>query len=361
VAVPAPFDFTETDHPDTRLQFYAPLSGFGSIANVSREIAQYLVTNLSDVRVCNYSGGNEPDSLISSALGLAKSAPVGFFYGFPDFVPQFFFDHAYKVGGFVCEASEIPDHWPPICNRFDLIIVPSEFCRDVFRECGVTVPIEVVSHGLEEEFQPSSTILPPDNEFWFLNVFADRFGERKGAKELIRAFNREFEHEPHIKLRLHVDTPIETQKLIRKFNAAERVIVSDKTALSTEQLAGLYQRVHVTVHPTKGEGFGLIPLQSIACGTPVIAPIHTGMKDHLSPEYVIDVEVACIRPSFHNLGYMKDAGYICDEKDLQMCMRSAYINWKQEKTRVMDAQTLIRQQLSWQSVLSKLNVLLRPN
>ena len=38
-----------------------------------------------------------------------------------------------------------------------------------------------------------------------------------------------------------------------------------------------------------GEGYGLMPLESMACGTPVIAPIHTGMADYLTPANTLEV------------------------------------------------------------------------
>jgi glycosyltransferase involved in cell wall biosynthesis len=48
-----------------------------------------------------------------------------------------------------CTAWE-PDHIPPdrveLLNRYDAVLVPSRFNRDVFLDCGVTVPVSVVPH-----------------------------------------------------------------------------------------------------------------------------------------------------------------------------------------------------------------------
>lgn len=355
------FDFTESNHDNTWLQFYAPLKGHGSIANVSRELAKYLIRNYSDVLVCNYSGTSNQqtqDFLQRQTIGLQKNASIGFFYGFPDFVPEFFFDHGYKIGGFVCEASEIPEHWAKICNRFDLIVLPSQFCKEVFEGCGVTVPIKVIAHGIEPEFKPVKEVLPSQKEFWFFNIFADRFHERKGARELIRSFMREFNNEPNVKLLLHVDRPIEVEKLIYQFEATGRVLTSGNTQLTTQELALLYQKMHVTVHPTRGEGFGLIPLQSLACGTPVISAIHTGMKDYLTPEYILETEVACVRPSFHQFGHMKDAGFISDEEHLRACMRQAYSHWQEEKEKALRASETLRPIYQWDKVLLGLDEML---
>ena len=46
----------------------------------------------------------------------------------------------------VWETDRIPRHWPELLNATDLIVVPTEWNRDVFRAGGVRTPMAVVPH-----------------------------------------------------------------------------------------------------------------------------------------------------------------------------------------------------------------------
>ncbi|MGA8262241.1 MAG: hypothetical protein WB783_18705 [Arenicellales bacterium] len=131
-------------------------------------------------------GWIEPD--LQKYSGLDLQAPVAIFYGVPVDVPEFVYGHPVKIGGFVCETDLIDANWVTICNRFDLIIVPSRWCRDTFARSGVTTPITIIPHGLEPEYQPNGIRTPPE-PFTFYNTFyATSFCSRKSLEELVRAF-----------------------------------------------------------------------------------------------------------------------------------------------------------------------------
>jgi glycosyltransferase involved in cell wall biosynthesis len=51
------------------------------------------------------------------------------------------------------------------------------------------------------------------------------------------------------------------------------------TAPSDEQLAELFRRATVFVFPSLFEGFGLPPLEAMACGTPVVTTACGGVSD----------------------------------------------------------------------------------
>ncbi len=346
--------FNETANTGTYLQFYGSLIGTGSIANASRHVARYFLQQIPNTQIYDYSQLDKFDPQFHAHRGLNSSAPVGFFCGDPDIVPRLFFKHRHKIGYFSCVASEIPEQWTRLFNQFDHIIVPSQFCQQVFLNSGVETPISIIAYGLDPTFSPSNEAPSKLEEFWFLNIFADDIHYRKSAEELIRAFMRTFKDETNVKLRLHVKEPHNVNKLIAKYSAHDQVKTSEQCDLSAFELAQLYRSVHTCVCPTQAESFGMIPLESIACGTPVIAPFHTGLLDYLSHENAIEVSIACIRPSYKQFGRMTGAGYIVDEEDLRRCLQFSYENWSSEKQRVMKVQPSLYQQYQWPVVLQNL-------
>ena len=85
------------------------------------------------------------------------------------------------------ETTDLPSHWPDLCNQCDAVVVPSTFCKEVFRKSGVEVPIHIlpiptdvnkfnvvrVNKELEEMTK---------GKFVFYSIF--QWGERKNPKAL---------------------------------------------------------------------------------------------------------------------------------------------------------------------------------
>jgi len=75
-------------------------------------------------------------------------------------------------------------------NSCDVIIVCSEWAKELAKECGVTVPIRVVSLGVAPRHYSSSP--PPRSDVYtFLTV--GKWEARKGHPELAEAFSRTFQ------------------------------------------------------------------------------------------------------------------------------------------------------------------------
>ncbi len=283
---------------------------------------------------------------------------MGFFYGFPGYIPDFFDGHRVRIAGFVCESETIPAAWVERLQTMDLVIVPSEFCRRAFIDSGVTTPIMVVGHGLEPAFRPGEGP-PADGPFTFLNVFSSRFADRKGAAELIRCFANVFRGTRGVRLQLRVDEPGNLPKLIEEHRTEELVHLDMPEHREVESLAACYRNAHCTVHPSKSEGFGLIPLQSIACATPVIAPRHTALGEYLDDDNSLDLPMDRGEVSRDPLGYPSDCGYKVDESALEAALHQMWSEWDRYKSSAAAASARIRERFRWDVALGDLMCLLR--
>lgn len=343
--------FVGTHAPKANIQYYGPFGEYVSMGNVSTQICYELIKHFDDVAVHNYIPAPWIDKELEKSAGLNTKADIAIFLGTPDSVPDFFLDHPVSIGGFVCETDAIDPDWAVSCNRFDLVFVPTQWCKDAFINSGVTTPIIVLPHGIEEEYIPTTGLLPEDR-FVFYNTFhSSSFCSRKSMDELVRSFLNTFRSDERVVLKLRTDSSTALKECMRKYNFSHQIEHVAMDHVSTDEFAKIYSTVHCTVHPSKGEGFGLIPFQSIACETPVIAPHSTGMADYLRPGNSVEVATKG-RIRGEGVGNSHGTYFKIDEQDLQKQLRYVFENWQTEKDKVKAAGPGFRQQHSWGNVLS---------
>lgn len=97
--------------------------------------------------------------------------------------------NAKNIGFTMFEADKIPRDWVSHCNVMDEIWVPSKHNREVFARSGVTVPIHIVTPGVDESELPEPQLNSGD--FRFYSIF--QWMERKNPSALLRAFCTAFE------------------------------------------------------------------------------------------------------------------------------------------------------------------------
>ena len=96
-----------------------------------------------------------------------------------------------------------------------------------------------------------------------------RLVARKGYMTLLRAMPKILNQNPNVKLvivgRGHMKSSLE--KTAKKLGISQSIFI--KSSLSFEQLAQHFRSADLVVYPSYYEGQGLIPLESLASGTPV--------------------------------------------------------------------------------------------
>ncbi len=334
----------------TNIQVYGMFDGVISLANISTQFAVALTQRFPKVGVHNYRDAPFQEPALERFALINKSAQIGLYIGIPDTVPDFIFDHPITIGVFVCETSRIPQRWVDKCNQFSFIVVPSEYCLKSFQESGVTQSIVVVHHGLEPEYRPTKT-MHRTTPFMFYNTFNSLlFPGRKSCEELIRSFCQAFDRNPKVQLRLRVAETALIMGLIKKYGAQEVIHLDTETNASTESFASIYSDVHCVVHPSKGEGFGLIPFQAIACETPVIAPFASGMLEYLTADNAQEIKTLGTAPA-HDVYYQEGDYLLIDEDHLVAQMRYVYEYWEMLYSNAQREGESFRQQFAWPKVL----------
>lgn len=194
--------------------------------------------------------------------------------GWPVEFPQFDAWHAAgpRIAITMFESSVLPSGWAAVLNQLDAVIVPSQWCYEIFKAAGVTVPLHIIPLGVSEVYQPYQR--PQNNAVTFL-AFGDR-GQRKGGYTAIQAFQVAFRNDRRYKLIVKGRAP-KTVELLTVGNV--ELIQQD---MSEAELYALYCHCDVLINPNKGEGFGLLPREFAATGGIALTTAWGGTADALA-------------------------------------------------------------------------------
>ena len=193
----------------------------------------------------------------------------------------------YQIGYTPWESTLMREDWVERFNLCDEVWAPSDWNAEVYKNNGVTKPIFVYPHGIEDKWIPFKRVLKEGEPFKFLHI-----GEpspRKDGQLVVDVFIELFANNPDYQLTIkaHGSHTIRVYDKDNNFVPIDNVysnIKVIKEEYSVEQLADLYHRHHVLVYPTWGEGFGFIPLQALATGMPVICTYEWAhYKKYLGP------------------------------------------------------------------------------
>lgn len=157
------------------------------------------------------------------------------------------------------ETDELPASFVGPLHRFEHVLVPSAENVSLFGAHHRDV--RPITFGVDAGRWSYTSRPPTDDGFRFLVAGS---GRRKGIDLAVDAFHRAFpDPTPRPGVRLVVKGARNEQY------ASESVDVVAGTLTAAEERA-LYDSVHCYVQPSRGEGFGLQPLQALAMGIPTI-------------------------------------------------------------------------------------------
>jgi phosphatidylinositol alpha-mannosyltransferase len=183
-----------------------------------------------------------------------------------------------KVGTY--HAWRVGVHWPyqlsiPLIRfwdgRLDGRVTVSEWSRKTISRY-VPGQYEIIPNGIEFSRFATPAAYPPkfrDSDPTILYV--GRLEPRKGVEYLVRAFRRIKERIPRARLVIVGDGGLmpDIQKLARKLKLDD---VFFEGFVPSPLLAGYYQRADLVCVPSTGnESFGIVLLEAMSAGTPVVA------------------------------------------------------------------------------------------
>jgi glycosyltransferase involved in cell wall biosynthesis len=228
-----------------------------------------------------------------------------------------------KIGYCMFESTKCPPYWEYHLKRFDLLITPSKFARDIFyNQFGVDSI--VIPHGIDTDIYKYQE-REDSNIFKFLHYNA--FDFRKGFDIVIDAFTQEFTDDDLVRLTIKAYS----SNNYRYSNYKIDTIIQD---YNQEQLLELLGSHDCFVFPSRGEGFGMTPLEAMNTGMPVIIPNAHGIAEYFDDRYCYEIESGMSKAEYRRADYdQHDLGLWYEPKieSVRKQMRQAYNDW-QNKT-----------------------------
>ena len=243
-------------------------------------------------------------------------------------------------------------------RRLTGFLAPSLWACDVLR--GLGLPVVHAPHGVEPSImRPAPRDLTHAQDALFdrghFNVahVTSSNKRRKGTLELLEAWRTFALEEPGAKLVLYgnVSFLADYQRMIRRSGARNVTLVAN-TNNPKSTIVGLYHSAHLIAQPSLAEGFGLVPLESLACGTPVLATACSGHADYLDGEtpgaVVVPHGPIHLSDDFGgSLAYSVSSASVLDS------LREARENWKTLREQSRDNALVIARDWSWTRVCRK--------
>lgn len=280
------------------------------------------------------------------------------------------------------EFPEIPESYKRGLAHADHVLVPCNFCADIFRPYTKHEPI-VVFEGIEPKDYPYYQRKEPNyaNGERFRVLWAGARNTRKGYQhmlDLIRIAGSRPDMEFYIKTHANLDKEkamIELESVgvkdVEKFFdvylstkevrilGEHKNIYFDMRKVSKDELRGIYNSAHCFLFSTHGEGWGLMGTEVLATGCPLIAPMHTGVKDWFDSQVGFPITYHARRIEATNYGDMLVTTY---EPDISSILEQVFYvkhNYQEALRRGKTGSKRMHNKFTWDIAGQKLAKILK--
>ena len=190
-------------------------------------------------------------------------------YPYPNFNRPYYLSNDHIA----CISKLTYDIVQTVAPEVDSSYIPHAVDEDVFK---------IHEPGIVDQYRKEKGL---DNTF--LCFWNSRNARRKQAGTLIWWFKEFLDKVGHDKAKLimHTDTKDihgqDLEAIIHELGLLNGEVMFSQQKVLPEDLAMMYNMADVTINLSDAEGFGLSALESLSCGTPVVATLTGGLQDQV--------------------------------------------------------------------------------
>lgn len=320
---------------------FIPTSGFFDLQEVPVEIKKII---------------NNPDKT-PGKVALLSDMLWSIYQNSLDFMPASTIKIAYSM----LESNEIPKEWVNILNnKFDAAVVPDDYYLEVYKNCGVKIPIFVIPCGIYcTEFFNKNKKIKKNNIFNF--GISAAFTASKNYELLIESFAKTFGNNRNIGLKIHGRAGcnyILIKDLIKKFNLKNVSIILKE--LNRYEYFKFISSLDCYILVSKGEGFSITPREALACGIPCILSDNTAHKTICQTGYVRAVKSDIPEYAFYRgFGRVVGQNFNCSLEDVSQALKDVYKNHNTYLNKARQARAWVEQYL-YKNLKNKYLNLIKP-
>lgn len=251
------------------------------------------------------------------------------------------------------ESSTIPSSWVKELRKADRVIVPSKFCQDIFATRGINTTIVPLGYNSDVY-----RYIKRDKHDVFTFLHYNAFNVRKGFDLVFKAFTEEFKVDEPVKMIFKTVYERTTIPILKGEYPNIDVI---RDTYNHKQMIELLGSADAFVFPSRGEGFGLTPLEALATGLPVLIPNASGMSEYFDSKYFYEIDIAGKCPALYSNYPPSDVGTMIepDLESLKKQMRYVFEHQDEAREKGKDGAMWVKNNWTARQSIKKLSIELK--